>query len=70
MNLPKKIFNKCKSISFSKRIYMSRGGGVYRFCGIKERRLGNESLLYNISNNKFPKHPKIKGFQKQEIELL
>ena len=70
MRLPKKIFNRCNSIPFAKEIYKSRDGGIYRFCGIRDKRLRNEILLYSIPNNNSPKHPNIKGLQKQEIEFL
>lgn len=70
MSLPKKIYNKCNVISFNKLIYKSREKGIYRFCGVRNRRLGNESVLYSVPNKNSTKHPNIKAFQKSEIETL
>lgn len=70
MSLPKKIFNRCKDIPFTRTIYRSREDGIYKFCGVRNRRTGNESVFYSIPNNNLPKHPNIKAFQKAEIETL
>jgi hypothetical protein len=70
MILPKKIFNRCKSIPFAKKIYQSSNSGEYKFCGVRDKRKGNESLTYSIPNNKNPKCPEIKGFQRMEIDML
>jgi hypothetical protein len=70
MSLPKKIFNRCKSIPFALRIYQSRDLGAYKFCGVRDKRKGYESLTYSIPNNKKPNCPNIKGFQKTEIDML
>ncbi len=70
MSLPKKIFNKCKEITFCKTIYKSRESGLIKFCGVRDKRVGNGTVLYSIPNNKSPKHPNIKAFHKAEIETL
>lgn len=70
MKFPPKIFNRCKSITHSKIIYKSSNGGIYRFCGIRDKRVGNESVIYSISNSLSNKHLYVKGIQKIELETL
>lgn len=67
---PKKIFNRCKGISYGTTIYITRNNSNYKFCGIRDKRITNECLLYSIPNNKNPQSPYIKGFQRFEIDDL
>jgi hypothetical protein len=68
--LPHKIFNRCKRIPFNTTIYTTREKGDYKFCGMRDRRITNESVLYSVPNNKNPHYPNIKGFQREEMDNL
>lgn len=68
--LPSKIFSRCKKIPFNTTIHTTRKNRNYKFCGIRDRRITNESLLYSVPNNKNPQCPNIKGFQRFEIDNL
>lgn len=68
--LPNKIFNRCKKIPFDTTIYITRENRNYKFCGIRDRRITNETLLYSVPNIKNPQCPNIKGFQKLIIDNL
>lgn len=68
--LPSKIFNRCKKIPFDSTIYTTKENRNYKFCGIRDKRITNESLLYSVPNNKNPQYPNIKGFQRLEIDNL
>ncbi|MBI3719719.1 MAG: hypothetical protein HY252_14145 [Sphingobacteriales bacterium] len=70
MAFSKKIFNKSKSIPFGKSIYKSKDNGIYRFGGVRDKRLGKECVFYLIPNLKNKKQPYIKAFEKKEVEEL
>lgn len=70
MKLPKKIFHRLNQIPFKTIIHTSRNSGDYYFVGIRNRRKGNESVVYTVPNNKASKHLNIKAIQRGEFDLL
>ena len=68
--LPQKIFNRCKAIPFGTDVHVTSKNNKYKFCGIRDKRITNETLLYSIPNNKNIEQPYIKGFQRIELDGL
>lgn len=66
----KKIFHSLKQIPYGKVIHTSRESNDYYYVGIRDRRKGNECVIYTIPNNKSPKNPNIKAVQREEFDLL
>ena len=66
----KKIFHRLKQIPYGKVILISRESNDYFFVGIRDRRKGNECVVYTVPNNKSPKNPNIKAIQRAEFDLL
>ena len=66
--LPKKIFNRCKTIPFNQLI--SENNDSYHFGGVRDKRKGKECIFFTISNRENTEYPYIKGIEKEEIEKL
>lgn len=66
----KKIFHRLKQIPYGKVIHTSRESNDYYFVGVRDRRKGNEWVVYTVPNNKSPKNPNIKAIQRAEFDLL
>jgi hypothetical protein len=69
-NFNKKVFYRLNQIPFGTVIHTSRNSHDYYFVGIRDRRKGNESVVYTVPNNKLPKNPNIKAIQRLEFDLL
>ena len=57
-------------IPFGTVIHISRNSREYYFVGLRDRRKGNEIVVYTVPNNKAPKNPNIKAIQRVEFDLL
>jgi len=70
MRLPKKIFHRLTQIPFETIIHTSRYSREYYFVGVRNRRKGNECVVYTVPNNVAPKNFNIKAIQRAEFDLL
>jgi hypothetical protein len=66
----KKIFHRLSQIPFGIVIHTSRDSNDYFFVGVRDRRKGNECVVYTVPNNVSPKNLNIKAFQRAEFDLL
>ena len=70
MKHSKKIFHLLKQIPYRTVIHTSRVCNDYYFVGVRDRRKGNECVVYTVPNNKAPKYSNIKAIQRSEFDLL
>lgn len=66
----KKLFHRLNQIPYGTVIHTSRKSNDYYFVGVRDRRKGNECVVYTVPNNKSPKNPNIKAIQRAEFDLL
>jgi hypothetical protein len=65
----KKIFHRLSQIPFGIVIHTSRDSNDYFFVGVRDRRKGNECVVYTVPNNGSPKNLNIKAIQLAEFDL-